>query len=94
MCKMKITKQLIEKYSPPNKPSIPPDVFNEGNFMVSIFLDFKKAFDTVDHQILFDKLYKLGIRGTPLKWLTSYLTERKQYVCIDRISSSHIGNSR
>ena len=54
---------------------------------ISIFLDLKKAFDTVDHKILLSKLSKYGIRGSPHQWFTSYLTDRIQY-CQIRGSSS------
>ena len=47
--------------------------------MIGVFLDFKKAFDTVYHNIL-DKLFIYGIRGNILKWFKSYLNERQQYV--------------
>ena len=54
-----------------------------------LFLDFSKAFDTVNHDILLSKLYSYGIRGNPLRWFESYLYNRNQVVKIsDTISRS------
>ena len=52
-----------------------------------IFADFMKAFDTVNHPILLKKLESYGIKGIPLKWSTSYLENRQQYVTVDHIDS-------
>ena len=54
--------------------------FNENKFCVGVFLDLKKAFDTVPHDILLKKLKKLGISNTALSWFSSYLTDRTQKV--------------
>jgi hypothetical protein len=56
---------------------------NKKNYTVGIFLDLKKAFDTVPHRILLKKLEKLGIRGVALRWFTNYLDGRSQKVEID-----------
>ena len=53
-----------------------------------IFLDFSKAFDTINHRILLDKMYKYGVRGNPLKWFSSYITGRYQFVKIGDVKSS------
>ena len=47
---------------------------------MGISLDFQKAFDTVDHGILLDKLYCYGMRGIAHEWLISYLSSRQQSV--------------
>ena len=52
----------------------------EKQHFVAAIIDIKKAFDCVNHDILKAKLEKYGIRGTPLKWLDSYLTDRRCYV--------------
>ena len=54
--------------------------FERGEYTLGIFIDLSKAFDTVDHEILISKLEYYGINGKTLKWLKSYLTERKQCI--------------
>jgi len=58
------------------------------NTLISVFLDFSKAFDTVDHEILLKKMDHLGVRGVVNNWFGSYLYGRKQYVSIGKSVSS------
>ena len=60
---------------------------DSGDIIIGVFLDLKKAFDTVNHHILFKKLFSYGIRGTILKWFESYLTDRLQFVTFDGTQS-------
>ena len=54
---------------------------------VGIFIDLKKAFDTVNHDIPVKKIDHYGIRGVANTWICSYLRNRSQYVCINDTSS-------
>ena len=58
-------------------------LMQEGKVPVGVFLDMSKAFDTLNHDILLDKLSYLGISGISKYLLASYLSNRQQYVSFD-----------
>ena len=60
---------------------------DQNNVACGIFVDLQKAFDTVNHDILLDKLNYYGFRGIINTWFRSYLHERKQSVCINGFES-------
>ena len=64
------------------------DAIESGDYVLGLFLDFTKAFDTVNHKILLQKLDYYGIRGTALKWFDSYISKREQYVDFEGVSST------
>ena len=60
---------------------------DNGEVSVGIFLDLSKAFDTVDHEILLEKLFHHGINSIEHNWFKSYLSNRKQFVYLNDCSS-------
>ena len=60
---------------------------DNNEFACGVFLDFQKAFDTVNHEILLKKLSHYGVRGHAQKWFNSYLTNRKQFTTVNNIDS-------
>ena len=63
------------------------NALDNGDHACGVFIDLQKAFDTVNHKILLDKLYHYGIRGLSNKWFKSYLSDRTQFVSINGFDS-------
>src|SRR5271165_5326627 len=64
------------------------DACDKKEFAVGIFIDLSKAFYTINHDILLKKHAHYGVRGIPLDWFGSYLSNRKQYVSLNDTSSA------
>ena len=64
--------------------------FHHKLFSVCFYLDLKKAFDTIDHPILFTKIFNYGFRGPIYEYLKSYLSNRKQYVMVGDYKSEEM----
>ena len=60
---------------------------DKGLYVVSLFLDLSKAFDTVNHQILLNKLKYYGLQQSEYNWFQSYLNNRKQQVHANGVAS-------
>ena len=67
--------------------------FQNGMYTAALFLDLSKAFDTLEHEVLLDKMYQYGIRGSSLSWFRSYLENRKIRVKCRVASSGRIEHS-
>ena len=65
------------------------EALERGECVIGVFLDFSKAFDTVDHSILLKKMHKYGIQGLALRWFEDYLYNRKQYVTYNSYKSNY-----
>jgi hypothetical protein len=61
---------------------------NKKETAIAIFCNLRKAFDTVNHSVLFPKLNTIGIRGVELEWFKNNLSDCKQFVFLDGKSSS------
>lgn len=64
-------------------------MIEDGDCIDIIYLDFSKAFDTVPHQRLLTKLNAYGIDGNLLKWIESFLSERRQRVRVNQSYSNY-----
>ena len=63
---------------------------DKGQYTAMVFIDLKKAFDTVDHEILLKKLTKYGIIGLENTWFAPYLENRMQFCRVNGVPSTLI----
>ena len=64
------------------------EAIDNSKYCIGVFIDLSKAFDTIDHKILLQKLDYYGIRGIPKLLLQNYLVNRQQYVNYNNCKSS------
>lgn len=65
----------------------------KGNYACGIFVNIQKSYNTLDHHILSKKLEYYGVWGIPNKWFTSYLSNKKQWICFLKCCKSSLGDA-
>ena len=69
------------------------NAFDNNNFLLGVFIDLSKTFDTVNHNILSEKLNMYGVKRNNLKWFHSYLSNRKQHIEFQNYNKKEKTNS-
>ena len=64
------------------------ELLEEGKDICVVFFDYRKAFDTVPHRPLLQKLISLNSNGFLIQWIADYLTSRTQQVVVEGESST------
>ena len=64
------------------------NAYHNRMFAACFFLDLRKAFDTIDHEILLEKLFHIGFRGPSHDYVSSNISDRKQYVQVGQFRSN------
>ena len=67
---------------------------DKGQFVVAAFLDFSKAFDIVNHASLLQGIFSIGVGGTALQWIASFLFHRRQRVVTKYQKGEHYTRTR
>lgn len=67
--------------------------FENKKVVVAVFCDFKRAFETIDREILIEILSRYGVRGTVLRWFQTWLSGRKQYTRFGDAKSAESENN-
>ena len=62
--------------------------FDDNKFGIATFTDLSKAFDCEDHKILLTKIKRYGVHSKPLRWISSYLSNREHFVFWNQIHST------
>lgn len=66
------------------------NALDSGTQVDAVYTDFSKAFDKINHDLLIDKLGKIGIHGSLLRWIDSYIRNRSQAVCLKGYCSQYL----
>ena len=66
------------------------EALDRNEYVISLFIDLSKAFDTIDHVILMKKLYNYGIRGIAYDFIKSFISDRSQCVEMNGVTSNFL----
>lgn len=80
--KRRNTGQALEEFA-----NVANDIMDNRRHGLGLFIDFSKAFDTIEHKQMIDAMHRLGVRGPYLSWFSSYLKDRKFIVKVGNSAS-------